>query len=112
MRLDDKLAALDNHAARRMHVSEWQHLRVLAAAEGDSRIVEECDYRIAKLESRTRARQAMTAVGRLREELFDLGRCEVVTTSGHQPAIAATGTGARLVVTVEIVVDAPDEAAP
>lgn len=49
MRLDDKLAALDNHAARRMHVSEWQHLRTLAAAEGDARIVEECDYRIAKL---------------------------------------------------------------
>ena len=52
MRLDDKLAALDNHAARRMRVSEWQHLRVLAAAEGDSRIVEECDYRIAKLTDR------------------------------------------------------------
>ena len=49
MRLDDKLAALDNHAARRMHVSEWQHLRTLAAAEGDSVIVAECDYRIAKL---------------------------------------------------------------
>jgi hypothetical protein len=52
MRLDAKLAALDNHAARRMHISEWQHLRVLAAAEGDSRIVEECDYRIAKLTTR------------------------------------------------------------
>ena len=49
MRLDDKLAALDNHAARRQHVSEWQHLRTLAAAEGDARIVEECDYRIVKL---------------------------------------------------------------
>ncbi len=53
MRLDDKLAALDNHAARRMRVSEWQHLRTLAAAEGDARIVEECDYRIAKLTART-----------------------------------------------------------
>ena len=52
MRLDDKLAALDNHAARRMHVSEWQHLRTLAAAEGDSVIVAECDYRIAKLTAR------------------------------------------------------------
>lgn len=52
MRLDDKLAALDNHAARRMHVSEWQHLRALAAAEGDSVIVAECDYRIAKLTAR------------------------------------------------------------
>ena len=52
MRLDDKLAALDNHAARRMHVSEWQHLRTLAAAEGDSVIVAECDYRIAKLTDR------------------------------------------------------------
>jgi hypothetical protein len=52
MRLDDKLAALDNHAARRMRVSEWQHLRTLAAAEGDARIVEECDYRIAKLTAR------------------------------------------------------------
>lgn len=52
MRLDDKLAVLDNHAARRMHVSEWQHLRTLAAAEGDARIVEECDYRIAKLTAR------------------------------------------------------------
>ena len=48
----DKLAALDNHAARRMHVSEWQHLRTLAAAEGDSRIVAECDCRIAKLTDR------------------------------------------------------------
>lgn len=52
MRLDDKLAALDNHAARRMRVSEWQHLRTLAAAEGDSVIVAECDYRIAKLTAR------------------------------------------------------------
>ena len=68
----DKLDRLDNHAARRMHVSEWQHLRMLALAEGDSRTVTECDYRIAKLESRTRARQAMTAVGQLREELFDI----------------------------------------
>ena len=45
----DKLDRLDNHAARRMHVSEWQHLRMLALAEGDSRTVAECDYRIAKL---------------------------------------------------------------
>ena len=112
MYVADKLAALDNHAARRMHISEWQHLRTLAAAEGDSVIVAECNYRIAKLTERTRAQEAMRVVGRLRESLFDLGGCEVVTTSGHQPAIAATGTGARLVVTVEIVVDAPDEAAP
>lgn len=45
--LDDKLAALDSHAARRMDVREWQHLRTLARAEGDERIVAECDYRIA-----------------------------------------------------------------
>jgi len=112
MRLDAKLAALDNHAARRMHVSEWQHLRTLAAAEGDSVIVAECDYRIAKLTARTRADEAMRAVGRLRESLHDLGGCEVVTTSGRQPAIAATCTGARMVVTIEIVVDAPDEVVP
>ncbi len=49
MRVADKLDRLDNHAARRMHVSEWQHLRMLAIAEGDPRVVEECDYRIAKL---------------------------------------------------------------
>lgn len=46
----DKLAALDNHAARRMRVSEWQHLRVLAIAEGDARVAAECDYRIARLD--------------------------------------------------------------
>ncbi len=49
MNAADKLDRLDNHAARRMHVSEWQHLRMLALAEGDSRTVTECDYRIAKL---------------------------------------------------------------
>jgi len=52
MRLDDKLAALDNHAARRIDVREWEHLRILARAEGDARLVEECDYRIAKLTTR------------------------------------------------------------
>ena len=52
MRLDDKLAALDNHAARRIDVREWEHLRILARAEGDARLVEECDYRIAKLTDR------------------------------------------------------------
>jgi hypothetical protein len=51
----DKLAALDNHAARRMRVSEWQHLRVLAIAEGDARVAAECDYRIAKLTERRSA---------------------------------------------------------
>ena len=49
MRAADKLDRLDNHAARRQHVSEWQHLRTLAMAEGDSRTATECDYRIAKL---------------------------------------------------------------
>jgi len=113
MRLDDKLAALDNHAARRMHVSEWQHLRTLAAAEGDSVIVAECDYRIAKLTARTRAQEAMLAVGRLRESLHDLERCDVEVRSGRESAVSAHLLGTpRHVITIEIVVSDPDDPAP
>ena len=110
MRLDDKLAALDNHAARRMHVSEWQHLRTLAAAEGDSRIVAECDYRIAKLTARTRAQEAMRVVDEARAMLgreIPMG-AEIGVSSGTEHSIAATSTGKVLRVTISILVEDPD----
>ena len=94
MRLDDSSAALDNHAARRMHISEWQHLRVLVMAEGDYGSSRSATTGSPASESRTRARQAMTAVRRLREELSDLGAARNRHHQRHQPAIAATGTGA------------------
>ena len=113
MRLDDKLAALDNHAARRIDVREWEHLRILARAEGDSVIVAECDYRIAKLTARTRAQEAMLAVGRLRESLNDLERCEVSVASSVDHAVAAAMSGPLVLhLTITIRVDAPDEATP
>ena len=91
MRLDDKLAALDNHAARRMHISEWQHLRTLAAAEGDARIVAECDYRIAKLTDRPDGGFIGRAHARLAAKLAEAKRlgleaCETAAnyiTPGH-----------------------------
>ena len=61
---------------------------------------------------RTRAEEARRIVGRLREEFFDLERCEVITQIASEPAIAATLTGRRHVITIEIVVSDPDDPAP
>ena len=91
MYVADKLAALDNHAARRMHISEWQHLRTLAAAEGDSVIVAECDYRIAKLTDRPDGGFIGRAHARLAAKLAEAKRlgleaCETAAnyiTPGH-----------------------------
>lgn len=71
-----------------------------------------CEAAAAVATCRTRADEARRIVGRLREEFFDLERCEVITQIASEPAIAATMTGHRHVITIEITVNAPDEPAP
>jgi hypothetical protein len=61
---------------------------------------------------RTREGQTHRIVGRLREEIADLGASNVHVTWGRDPLIAAGAGGPVLRYTIEIVVDAPDEAAP
>lgn len=61
---------------------------------------------------RTREGETHRIVGRLREEVADLGQSNVHVTWGREPLIAAGAGGPVLRYTIEIVVDAPDEAAP
>lgn len=104
MRLDDKLAALDNHAARRQHVSEWQHLRAIAAAEGDARIVAECDCRIAKLTDRPDGGFIGRAHARLAAKLAEAKRLGLEACALAQPMIrdeSATDSLAAIVTRLE-----------
>lgn len=61
---------------------------------------------------RTREGETHRIVGRLREEIADLGQSNVHVAWSREPLIAA-GTGVPVLrYTIEVVVDAPDEAAP
>lgn len=62
---------------------------------------------------RTSAEEAMRAVGRLREALHDLERCEFSTRSGRVPAVSTTLAGpTHHVIAINIVVHDPDDPAP
>ena len=61
---------------------------------------------------RTREGETHRAVGRLRESIADLGRSDVTVAWSREPLIAAGAGGPVLRYTIEIIVDAPDEAAP
>lgn len=62
---------------------------------------------------RTRAEEARRIVGRLREALHDLERCDVSVASSVDHAVAAAMSGPRVLhLTISIRVDAPDEVAP
>jgi len=61
---------------------------------------------------RTREGQTHRIVGRLREEIADLGASNVHVAWSREPLIAASAGGPVLRYTIEIIVDAPDEVAP
>lgn len=62
---------------------------------------------------RTRAEEALRAVGRLREALHDLERCDVEVASSVDHAVAALSAGPLVLnLTIAIRVHMPDEVAP
>lgn len=61
---------------------------------------------------RTREGQTHRIVGRMREEIADLGASNVHVAWSREPLIAASAGGPVLRYTIEVIVDAPDEVAP
>ncbi len=61
---------------------------------------------------RTRAEEARRIVGRLRESFHDLAGCDVEVREARNHRVAAVPGAATLYLTIEIQIDAPDEAAP